>query len=117
MPRPAESRKKPQFYAPASIAVILTLLYFTREVLIPLALAVFFAFLLATLVAKLERLRLARLRGDLGAARPVTDLAEALNQLDQLTPQIRTDVAGLPAQAAGRRHAMPVYRPHEGTRP
>ena len=62
MLQPAESQKRPPFYALASVAVLLALLYFAREVLIPLALAVFFAFLLAPLVARLERVRLARLR-------------------------------------------------------
>ncbi|MDB5321732.1 MAG: tqsA 3 [Phycisphaerales bacterium] len=55
-----EPSKKTQFYALASIAIVLGLLYFGQEVLIPLALAVLFSFLLAPVVSALERLRLGR---------------------------------------------------------
>src|ERR1044072_850584 len=57
---PPESSKRTQFYALASVAIVLGLLYFGQEVLIPLALAVLFAFLLAPVVTLLERLRLGR---------------------------------------------------------
>jgi predicted PurR-regulated permease PerM len=60
MARDADAPKKTQFYALASIAIILALLYFGQEVLVPLALAVLFAFLLAPLVARVERLGLGR---------------------------------------------------------
>jgi predicted PurR-regulated permease PerM len=56
----ADTSKKTQFYALASIAIVLGLLYFGQEVLIPLALAVLFSFLLAPVVGGLERLRLGR---------------------------------------------------------
>jgi predicted PurR-regulated permease PerM len=59
LPR-VEPPKKSQFYALASIAIVLALLYFGQEVLIPLALAVLVAFLLAPVVSALERLRLGR---------------------------------------------------------
>ena len=49
-----------QFYALGSLAIVLALLYFGQEVLIPLALAVLIAFLLAPVVGWLERLRLGR---------------------------------------------------------
>jgi predicted PurR-regulated permease PerM len=55
-----EPSKKTQFYALASITIVLGLLYFGQEVLIPLALAVLFSFLLAPVVSALERLRLGR---------------------------------------------------------
>src|SRR6476619_1588884 len=55
-----EAPKKNQFYALASIAIVLALLYFGREVLIPLALAILIAFLLAPVVSLLERLHLGR---------------------------------------------------------
>src|SRR4051812_42416278 len=58
-PQP-ESSKRTQFYALASVAIVLALLYFGQEVLIPLALAVLIAFLLAPAVSMLERLRLGR---------------------------------------------------------
>jgi len=49
----------------ASIAIVLGLLYFGQEVLIPLALAVLFSFLLAPVVSGLERLRLGRVSSTL----------------------------------------------------
>jgi predicted PurR-regulated permease PerM len=60
MARDADAPKKNQFYALASIAIVLALLYFGQEVLVPLALAVLFAFLLAPLVARVERFGLGR---------------------------------------------------------
>jgi predicted PurR-regulated permease PerM len=64
MPQSIESVKRPQFFALGSVAVILGLLYFAREVLIPLALAILFAFLLTPLVTRLER-RLGRVASTL----------------------------------------------------
>jgi predicted PurR-regulated permease PerM len=58
--RAVDSAKRPQFYALASIAIILALLYFGQEVLVPLALALLFSFLLTPLVVRLERLHLGR---------------------------------------------------------
>lgn len=55
-----DNSKRTQFYALASVAIVLALLYFGQEVLIPLALAILIAFLLAPVVTLLERLRLGR---------------------------------------------------------
>ena len=55
-----DNSKRTQFYALASVAIVLGLLYFGQEVLIPLALAILIAFLLAPVVTMLERLRLGR---------------------------------------------------------
>src|SRR3982751_1138750 len=55
-----QTPRKSQFYTLASLAIVLALLYFGQEVLIPLALAVLIAFLLAPVVGWLERLRLGR---------------------------------------------------------
>jgi predicted PurR-regulated permease PerM len=60
-----EPAKKSQFYALASIAIVLALLYFGQEVLIPLALAILIAFVLAPVVTALERLRLGRVASTL----------------------------------------------------
>jgi predicted PurR-regulated permease PerM len=60
-----ESSRKSQFYALASIAIVLALLYFGQEVLIPLALAVLLTFLLVPVVNMLERLRLGRVPSSL----------------------------------------------------
>ena len=60
-----EPPKKSQFYALASIAIVLALLYFGQEVSIPLALAVLIAFLLAPVVSWLEHLRLGRVTSTL----------------------------------------------------
>src|SRR6476646_2524226 len=61
----SDSPKRNQFYALASLAIILALLYFGQEVLVPLALAVLFAFLLAPLVKRVERLRVGRVASTL----------------------------------------------------
>jgi predicted PurR-regulated permease PerM len=55
-----DNSKRTQFYALASVAIVLALLYFGQEVLIPLALAILIAFVLAPVVTLLERLRLGR---------------------------------------------------------
>ena len=60
-----ESSKKTQFYALASTAIVLALLYFGQDVLIPLALAVLISFVLAPVVSRLERLRLGRVTASL----------------------------------------------------
>jgi predicted PurR-regulated permease PerM/methylmalonyl-CoA mutase cobalamin-binding subunit len=60
MTRAPHPQKKPLFYALGSIAVVLGLLYFGQAILIPLALALLFAFLLAPLVDRFEALRLGR---------------------------------------------------------
>ena len=60
-----EPPKKSLFYGLASIAVVLALLYFGQDVLIPLALAVLIAFLLAPLVSWVEHLRLGRVASTL----------------------------------------------------
>src|SRR4051794_19494989 len=64
MAHPTESIKRPQFFALGSVAIMLGLLYFAREVLIPLALAILFAFLLTPVVSRLER-RLGRIAATL----------------------------------------------------
>jgi predicted PurR-regulated permease PerM len=50
------------------LLVAAAILYFAKEVLLPLALAILFAFLLAPVVERLERLRLARLPATLAVA-------------------------------------------------
>lgn len=60
MARESDAPKKTQFYRLASIAILLALLYFGQEVLVPLALAVLFAFLLTPLVVRSERIGLGR---------------------------------------------------------
>src|SRR6185295_13724821 len=60
-----DTSKRSQFYALASIAIVLALLYFGQDVLIPLALAVLIAFLLAPVVNTLERLKLGRITSSL----------------------------------------------------
>src|SRR5688572_6663790 len=49
-----------RFIVLASICIVVGALYFAQEVLIPLALAVLLCFLLAPLVTRLERWRIAR---------------------------------------------------------
>jgi predicted PurR-regulated permease PerM/methylmalonyl-CoA mutase cobalamin-binding subunit len=60
MARESDAPKKTQYYRLASIAILLALLYFGQEVLVPLALAVLFTFLLTPLVVRVERTGLGR---------------------------------------------------------
>ena len=60
MARPGELGKGSKFIVLASVCVVVGALYFAREVLIPLALAVLFSFLLAPLVRRLEKFKLKR---------------------------------------------------------
>ncbi|HET6252163.1 MAG TPA: AI-2E family transporter [Tepidisphaeraceae bacterium] len=61
MARAVETRKNAGFILLVSIAIIICGLYFAREVLIPIALAVLFTFLLAPAVSWLERIRIPRM--------------------------------------------------------
>jgi predicted PurR-regulated permease PerM/methylmalonyl-CoA mutase cobalamin-binding subunit len=65
MRRSPNPQKKPLFYALGSIAVVLALLYFGQAILLPLALALLFAFLLAPLVDRFEGLHLGRIASTL----------------------------------------------------
>ena len=61
MARPGDiPTKGSRFVVLASICIVVAALYFAQEVLIPLALAVLFCFLLAPLVTRLERWRVPR---------------------------------------------------------
>jgi predicted PurR-regulated permease PerM len=60
MPRPDPPAKSSRFLVPAAICVVVAALYFAQDVLVPLALAVLFCFLLAPVVTRLERFRLGR---------------------------------------------------------
>ncbi len=60
MARPFEIGKGSRFVILASICIVVAALYLAQEVLVPLALALLFAFLLTPLVARLESLKLGR---------------------------------------------------------
>lgn len=60
MARPVDLAKGSRFVILAAICVVVAALYFAQEVFIPLALAMLLTFVLAPLVARLERLRLRR---------------------------------------------------------
>src|SRR3954447_25450734 len=60
MARPVQVGKGSKFIILASVCVVVAALYFAREVLVPLALAVLLTFLLAPVVSRLEKLRLGR---------------------------------------------------------
>ena len=60
MTKPDEPAKSPRLFLFASIGIVLAALYFAQDVLIPLALAVLFSFLLAPVVSWLEKLRFPR---------------------------------------------------------
>src|SRR3954470_15740859 len=61
MARPVALGKGSRFIVLASVCVVVAALYFARDVLIPLALAVLICFLLAPLVRALERRGLKRI--------------------------------------------------------
>src|ERR1700722_12649773 len=94
---PASSRRSPWLAFVVSVAV----LYFAKQVLVPLALAVLFAFLLTPVVTVLERLRLGRIPSVMlvlivsfsliGAVGWVVanQLIEVINQLPNYTSNIR----------------------------
>src|SRR4051794_6425234 len=60
MARPVQVGKGSKFIILASVCVVVAALYFAREVLVPLALAILLTFLLAPLVRRVERLGLGR---------------------------------------------------------
>lgn len=101
MPQSIETVKRPQFFALGSVAIILGLLYFAREVLIPLALAILFAFLLTPLVSRLER-RLGRIASTLSVVVAALSLCVVFGwiveqrfvQIVEELPQYRDSIRG-----------------------
>src|SRR6266576_1810564 len=101
MARPGDMPAKgSRFVLLASICIVVGALYFAQEVLIPLALAVLFCFLLAPLVTRLERWKLGRVPAVvtvvLAAAAVVVLLgwvvtAQVLSLADQL-PQYQGEI-------------------------
>ncbi|HSI32976.1 MAG: AI-2E family transporter [Phycisphaerae bacterium] len=57
---PTPAVKSPRVLMLASIAIVIAALYFAKEVLIPIALAIMLSFLLAPLVLRLQRLKIGR---------------------------------------------------------
>jgi predicted PurR-regulated permease PerM/methanogenic corrinoid protein MtbC1 len=108
----SQSPDRPQRISLLSLVLITAALYFGREVLIPLALALLISFILTPLVLFLQQLRLGRVPavlivvalvfGGMGAvawtmARQVVDLAETLPRYEQ---NIRAKAAALRAGGA-----------------
>src|SRR3954469_5223828 len=60
MPRSDSNARTSRFAMLASVCLVVAILYFAQDVLIPLALAMLLSFLLAPLVRGLERRRLGR---------------------------------------------------------
>ena len=60
MTRPAEAKPTSRFLILGSVCVVVTALYFAREVLVPIALAILLSFLLAPVVRRFERWKLPR---------------------------------------------------------
>src|SRR5688572_27630293 len=76
MARPETSNRSPRFPPALTVLVVGVVLYFAREVLIPIALAILLTFLLVPLVRRLERYRLPRVVA-VGVAVGVTALGVA----------------------------------------
>src|SRR6476660_3501463 len=99
--------QKTQFYMLGSIAILLALLYFGQEVLVPLALALLFSFLLTPLVVRVQRLGIGRVPSTLLVVLVVLGLIGALgwtverrfvqivDKLPDYREAIRTKVARL----------------------
>src|SRR5690348_5908707 len=65
MARPSDASKGSRFFLWASVCLVIVALYFGREVLIPLALAVLLSFLFTPVVRWLERIGIGRVFGSL----------------------------------------------------
>src|SRR5688572_962985 len=61
MARPASISKGSRLVVMAAVCVVVAALYFAQDVLIPLALAILFGFLLTPFVARLQRMGLSRI--------------------------------------------------------
>ena len=70
MARPVQLARGSKFIVLASVCVVVGALYFAREVLVPLALAILLTFLLAPLVRRLERVGLSRVPATLVSSEP-----------------------------------------------
>src|SRR6478672_8343551 len=104
MARPVQLAKGSKFIVLASVCVVVGALYFAREVLVPLALAILLTFLLAPLVRRLERLRLGRVPATLvvvllglglvGVIGYIVErqFVQIADQLPDYSPQIRHKV-------------------------
>ncbi|MEA2603815.1 MAG: hypothetical protein QOF89_4807 [Acidobacteriota bacterium] len=109
----SQSPDRPQRLSLLTLALITAALYFAREVLIPLALALLVSFILTPLVLRLQKMRLGRVPSVLlvvalvvaGVAglgwamgRQIVDLAETLPKYEQ---NIRAKVASLRSGGSG----------------
>src|SRR6476661_8248617 len=104
MARPVQLAKGSKFIVLASVCVVVAALYFAREVLVPLALAILLTFLLAPVVRRVERLGLGRVPATLavvllglglvGAIGYVVErqFVQIADQMPGYTPQIRHKV-------------------------
>ena len=93
MPRPTDPKQLSRFLLLATICVTVAGLYFGQEVLVPIALAILFSFLLAPLVRLLERVRLPRVAAVIVSVLLAFSAAGGIgyvvyNQLADLTPRL-----------------------------
>src|SRR3954469_19158775 len=107
MARPVQVGKGSKFIILASVCVVVAALYFAREVLVPLALAILLTFLLAPLVRRVERLGLGRVPATLvvvllglglvGVIGYVVErqFVQIADQLPNYVPQIRHKVQSM----------------------
>jgi predicted PurR-regulated permease PerM len=111
MARPAEiGSKGSRFIVLASVCIVVAALYFAQEVLIPLALAVLFCFLLAPLVTRLERYGMGRVPAVVTVVSAVAALvvllgwvvtAQVLNLADRL-PEYQGEIVHKVEKVRGR---------------
>ncbi len=114
MARPAELAKNSRFIVLAAVCVVVAALYFAQDVLIPLALAVLFCFLLSPLVKRVERFGMHRVAavtvvvlaatsvvGALGWATAV-QVVNLTDRLDNYRDEIKDKAGNLTRYFAGR---------------
>src|SRR5689334_22011150 len=96
----------------AAGVIIVAALYLAKDVLIPLALSVLFAFLLAPLVRRIERLKLGRVVSVLVVVCLASALAVGIGYV--VTSQLVSLATQLPEYRDNIRHKAQVLRGHTG---
>lgn len=109
---PAESHPRSSVPPVALFLVVIAALYFARQILIPLAIALLLAFLLTPAVRRLEALRLPRVLSVLTVA--ILSLAAVAAVGWTVTSQLIEVISELPAYRANIEHKLEGLRGHPG---
>jgi predicted PurR-regulated permease PerM len=128
-PKPARSRPSSALFTLVAIVTAVAALHLAREILLPLALATFFSFLLAPLADRLERWRLGRIPSVLAVVSVAfavlgllgwvvtSQLVDLSNQLPQYRENIIARSRRMKRRARkAMRAAKRLLRPRRGAR-